>query len=183
MDKVGSQGLEPDITINSLTASDLSNSTFPAGHIIKVQGYTNSTRAVIGTTADELLWSGISYTKLYDSTNLIMVGHLQKRGGWYYAIRYRVVLTNSGNSSTTNYDGYIGHTDTATSGTNSDYFARAEPIDMFITDQVAGNISIEIRSQNENGSAVQAGQFNPNTSDDARWPQTKSTLVIYEIMT
>ena len=179
---------EPEIGGNVLMHSNaintaLSGATFPAGHIVKTQGYTNSTRLVVGTTTDETLWSGISYTKLYNNTNLVLTGHIQQRGGWFFALRYRFIFTNSGNSSTTNYDGFVGHTDTAQGGTNSGSFARAEPINLYITDQVSGVIDMELHYQNENGVPAQPGQINPNSSDDARWPQTKSTLIIYEIMT
>ena len=169
------------MAITKISKTVLSDSTF-SGYVIKVQGYTNSTRLAIGTSTDELLWGSISFTKLYTNTDLHITGHLQQRGGWYYACRYRFVLINSGNSSTTNYDGFIGHNDLANSSTNSANFARGLPINLYITNQIAGTITIQIRLQNENGAAVVDGQLNPNSSDDSRFPQTKSTLIIHEVV-
>ena len=168
------------MSLTRISKTVLNDSTL-SGYIIKVQGYTNSTRLAIGTSTDELLWTNISFTKLYSNTDLYITGHLQQRGGWFFACRYRFVLVNSGNSSTTNYDGFIGHNDQH-GGTHNASTARGLPINLYVTDQIAGTISIQIRLQNQDGGITQAGQLNPNSSDDARFPQTKSTLIIYEVV-
>lgn len=146
------------------------------GKIVSAQVYTNSTRTVFsGSTTPVTLWSGISFSKVYASSKLIITGHIQTKGGWQYATNMRFLV------GSTYFDGIGGWTDTSDAGTNQTYYARAVPINAEITGQPAGTVSVSLIKVNADAQGMPTFTFNPNATDDARYPQTRSTLTVLEV--
>jgi hypothetical protein len=147
-----------------------------SGAILQVQNYTNSTRtSFAGTTGYINLWSGISFTKQNSSSKLLITGNLQIKGGWQYAANMRITIDS------TNYDGYIGFMDTANSGTNETAFMKVHPINAEITGLSSGTKTVSFSKGNVDGQGQPAIIFNPNSTDDGRFAQTRSTVTIWEI--
>lgn len=146
------------------------------GTIVGIESYTNSTRTVYSSTASDIVfWSGISFTKKLATSKLVVMGHAQTQGGWQYATNIRMLINGS------YIDGIGGWLDTSDAGTNQIYYARPIPIDAQVTGLGAGTYSISFTKINVNANSSPAWVFNPNASDDARWPQTKSTITVMEV--
>ena len=153
-----------------------SNTAATPGTIVNVESYTNATRTVYSaSSADAVFWSGISFVKKLSSSKLVVTGHAQTRGGWQFATNIRLLINGS------YIDGIGGWTDTSDAGTNATLYAKSIPIDAQVTGLNAGTYSLSLTRVNADGSSAPAWVFNPNSTDDARWPQTRSTITIMEV--
>ena len=153
-----------------------SNTAATPGTIVNMESYTNSTKATYASTAaDTVFWSGISFVKKLPTSKLVITGHLQTQGGWQYATNIRLLINGS------YIDGIGGWTDTSDAGTNQTYYAKAVPVDAQVTGLASGTYSIALTKINADNSSSPAWVFNPNSANDNRWPQTRSTITIMEV--
>jgi hypothetical protein len=139
------------------------------GKTLGVTELVNSTRTTFSNGNNVLLWS-TSYTQIKANSKLKFEILLHAQQPTEGALNMRFSYDG------TNYDGYITYTYTGMNWQTADS-------GNFMLDGSAttGSKTIEIRAYPNDGSTILPYTvFNPNSSDDSRLAQTRSTIIITE---
>jgi hypothetical protein len=139
------------------------------GKTLGVTELVNSTRQAVSNVASTTLWT-TSYTQIKANSKLKIDVLLHGKNGGGGAMNWKFVYDG------TNYNGYIGYVYTPT---HENFSAGSFMIDGSAT---TGSKTIQVISDTQDGQADRAFEvFNPNTSDDTRLHQTRSSIIITEL--
>lgn len=147
-------------------------------HIINTSYFENSTRTVWSSTSPIDFFGTLNVAKISSTSKLLVEGQVMTKNIWSYANNWYFVING------TTYNGRGGWNDTANSGTNATSFTRGVSVGpLLITGLPSGTIPIILYAQDNNGTSFSSGSLviNPNSSDDGRYNQQVSSLVITEI--
>jgi hypothetical protein len=161
---------------NFLVGVEPGSKIIQSGTPIKIQTFQNSTRLAYSASSPYItFWSDIQFQKQVSNSDILIIGYFQFRGGWQFATNFRATINS------VNYDAVAGYSDNLEGDTYTAFSSKVSPVHFQVPSLAAGTLNISFSRGNVDGSTTPAGQFNPNTSDDVRWPQTKSIITVMEI--
>ena len=152
-----------------------SSATFPSGTITNAKVLTNATRTSVDSpnSTDRQILAFGNYDKLNSGTKLVIhivapAFNFNTSGGVGVGIRYGSGSTVWGGSHYYTAHSYAG------------FLVAYYYSDSHTT---TGSQAVSLRSGQASGTGGRpCGVINPNTTDDSRIPQSRSTAIIYEIM-
>ena len=158
------------------TAVDL-GITPSSGEVVNTTHHENSTRVLYSSTQYIPWFNGVTVSKKYDAATsyLLVTALCMEKSEWSYANNWFVSVGNI------DVHGVGGWTDTAQGGTNSNNFTRGVSVFARVNGVAAGDHTVSIHMHNNTGSNFARVVVNPNTSDDGRYKQQVSTLIVQEI--
>ena len=157
------------VKVNS-GATALEFGTADSGKTLGITELVNSTRASLPNSSAQTIWN-TSYTQIKANSKLKFDVILHGKQPGAGAINIRFKYDNN------DYDGYIGY---CYHGQNWQVFHAGSF--MLNGSSTTGSKAIEVISRTQNGVQDRLFEiFNPNASDDARLPQTRSSIIITEL--
>jgi hypothetical protein len=161
---------------NFLVGVETGSKIIQSGTPIKIQTFQNSTRLAYSSSSSYItFWSNIQFQKQLSNSEILIVGYFQFRGGWQFATNFRATINS------VNYDAVAGYSDNLDGDTYTAFSSKVSTVHFQVPSLAAGALNISFSRGDFGGTTTPAGQFNPNSSDDGRWPQTKSIITVMEI--
>jgi hypothetical protein len=161
---------------NFLVGVEAGSKIIQPGTPVKVQTFVNSTRLAYSASSSYItFWNSIQFQKQIPNSDILIVGYFQFRGGWQFATNFRATING------VNYDAVAGYSDNLEGSTYQDITTKVSTVHFSVPSLAAGLLNISFSRGNVDSAFTPAGQFNPSTSDDSRFPQTKSIITVMEI--